>query len=254
MGRAGFPWDRVAEWGHAVAAVLGPLDWEGCYTHFHSADAADPAPTERQWERFRRALSELHGIAPRRLLVHVANSAASLRKPGFDADLGRPGIFLYGGQAGPGTTPAPVAAVRARVTLVREVPAGTTVGYGAEYTANRPERWGTLAIGYGDGVPRALWRGGGEVLVRGRRVPIIGRISMDATTVDLTDVPHAAPGDVATLIGRDGEEEITVDQVAARCGTISYEILTGLTARLPRVYQERPPSAAADPSPAKLTP
>jgi len=92
------------------------------------------------------------------------------------------------------------------------------------------------------------------VLVRGRRAPIIGRVSMDAVTVDLTGLPEAAAGDVATLIGRDGDEEITVDQVAARCGTISYEILTGLTARLPRVYQESPESGALDPSPAKPSP
>ena len=254
MGRAGFPWDRVAEWAPEVAGAQGPLTWEGCYTHFHSADAADPGSMQEQWGRFRRALAELRGVAPERLLVHVANSAASLRAHGFDADFGRPGIFLYGGQAGPGTTPAPVASVRARVSLVREVPAGTTLGYSAEYVARDAQRWGTLAIGYGDGVPRALWRGGGEVLVHGRRVPIIGRISMDATTIDLTSVPDAVAGDVATLIGRDGEEEITVDQVAARCGTISYEILTGLTPRLPRVYVGMMGSGAAEPSPAKLTP
>ena len=254
MGRAGFPWADAEEWGRSVVGSLGPLDWEGCYTHFHSADDADPAPTEEQWRRFRRALGTLRRLAPGRLLVHVANSAASLRTPGFEADFGRPGIFLYGGRAGPGTTPAPVASVRARVSLVRDVPAGTTVGYGAEYRAAGRERWGTLAIGYGDGVPRALWRGGGEVLVRGRRVPIIGRISMDATTVDLSGVPEATAGDAATLIGHDGEEEITVDQVAARCGTISYEILTGLTTRLPRVYLEAAGSGAVDPSPAKPTP
>lgn len=254
MGRAGFPWGSVAEWGPRVAASVGPLAWEGCFTHFHSADAADPGTMEEQWGRFRSALAGLRGIAPERLLVHVANSAASLRAHGFETDFGRPGIFLYGGEAGPGTTPAPVASVRARLSLVREVPAGTTVGYGAEYVAPHAQRWGTLSIGYGDGVPRALWRGGGEVLVRGRRAPIIGRISMDATTVDLTGVPDAAAGDVATLIGRDAEEEITVDQVAARCGTISYEILTGLTPRLPRVYQETMGSGAAGPSPAKLTP
>jgi alanine racemase len=236
MGRAGFPWDRAAQWGPALRAELGPLEWEGCFTHFHSADAPDLRSTEEQWRRFRAALDALEQVAPAPLVVHVANSAASLREGGFGADLGRPGIFMYGGAAGPGTTPAPVAAVRARISLVREVEPGTTVGYGAEYAATRRERWGTLAIGYGDGVPRALWRGGGEVLVGGRRVPIIGRISMDATTIDLTAVPDAEPGDVATLLGRDGDEEITVDQLASRCGTISYEILTGLTPRLPRVY------------------
>jgi alanine racemase len=238
MGRAGFLWSEAAEWGPALVSAVGPLRWEGCYTHFHSADAADAAATLEQWSRFSVALGVLRGIAPPDLRVHAANSAASFREAPIAADLGRPGIFLYGGEAGPGTSPAPVAAVRARLALVREVPPGTTVGYGAEYRATRRERWGTLAIGYGDGIPRALWCGRGEVLIRGRRVPIIGRVSMDAITVDLSAVPEATAGDVATLIGRDGQEEITVDQVATRCGTISYEILTGLTPRLPRVYLE----------------
>ena len=236
MGRAGFPWDESEQWGPAVVEAMGDLHWEGGFTHFHSADGADPGATDLQWERFQASLLAIRPIAPRPLLVHVANSAASMRRHGFHLELGRPGIFLYGGAAGPGTTPAPVASVRARISLVREVAAGTTVGYGAEYSASSAERWGTLAIGYGDGLRRGLWPGGGEVLVRGQRVPIIGRISMDATTVDLSGVGGVVAGDVATLIGRDGEHEITVDQVAARCGTISYEILTGLTARLPRVY------------------
>jgi alanine racemase len=95
-----------------------------------------------------------------------------------------------------------------------------------------------VAIGYGDGLRRALATAGGQAIVNGARVPIIGRISMDVTTIDLTAHPHARPGDVVTLIGRDGDATITLDEVADRCGTISYEILTGLTARLPRVYLE----------------
>jgi alanine racemase len=131
-----------------------------------------------------------------------------------------------------------VVSLRARLVLAREVTEGSTVGYGATYRAARRERWGTVAIGYGDGVPRALAAGGGEVLVHGRRVPIIGRISMDMITIDLSDVPAAEPGDVVTLIGADGRDQITLDEVARRCGTISYEILTRFTPRLPRVYLE----------------
>jgi alanine racemase len=129
-----------------------------------------------------------------------------------------------------------VASLRARVALVRTVPAGTTCGYGATYTASRGERWGTVAIGYGDGLPRALGTAGGEAIVRGRKVPIRGRISMDMTVVDLTDLPDVEAGEAATFVGRDGEAEITVDEVAARAATISYEVLTGLGTRLPRVY------------------
>lgn len=241
MGRAGFAAERVAEWGPPAAARAGDLlAWEGCFTHFHSADEPDLGPTDAQAERFRAVLAALPPApegAPRRVL-HCANSGAALRRGGYGMDLVRPGIFLYGGRAGPGTEPEPVAAVRARVVRVADVPAGATAGYGATYAARRAERWATLAIGYGDGLRRALATGGGEALLHGVRVPIVGRISMDVTVVDAGAVPGVAPGDVATLVGRDGGEEITVDEVAARAGTISYEILTGLSPRLPRMYRQ----------------
>ena len=237
MGRAGFPAAEVEAWGPMVVdAARDLLEWEGCFTHFHSADEADLASADAQEERFREVLARLPEGGPRRVL-HTSNSAAAVRRAGYRGDVVRPGIFMYGGEAGPGTRPEPVAALRARVGLVRRVPPGTTVGYGATYTARREERWATLTIGYGDGLPRRLAAAGGEALVRGRRVPIIGRISMDMTVVDLSDVQgDVRAGDVATLIGRDGADEIRVDDVAARCGTISYEILTGLGLRLPRTY------------------
>jgi len=241
MGRAGFPWSDAAEWGGEAARIASDaLLWEGCFTHFHSADEPDLAATDLQWERFRHALSLLPEPAegdPRRV-VHTSNSAAALRRAGYGCDLVRPGIFLYGGAAGADEKPEPVASVRARISLVRGVPAGTTCGYGATYTASGPEVWGTAAIGYGDGLRRALGASGGEAIVRGTRVPIVGRISMDVSVLNLSRVPGVRAGDAATFIGRDGAEEIPVDEVADRCGTISYEILTGLTQRLPRVYVE----------------
>jgi alanine racemase len=244
MGRAGLSWAAAAEWGPTVLETASShLIWEGTYTHFHSADEPDLAPTDEQWRRFNEALTKLPRVEPKPLL-HVANSAAILRRSGFGCDLARPGIYLFGGNAGPDVIPEPVASIRARVVLARWVPAGSSVGYGATYRARNSELWGTLGIGYGDGLPRALARGGGEVLVRGQRVPIIGRISMDMTTVDLTGVPAAATGDLATVVGTDGNETITVDEVASRSGTISYEILTGLTSRLPRVYLEGEPGLA----------
>lgn len=236
MGRAGFPWDRAAAWGGEVDRLAeGRLQWEGCFTHFHSADEPDLEPTHRQWERFRDAVAALPPArGGSRRLLHVSNSAGVLRCR-FRGDLVRPGIFLYGGRVG-SERPHPVVSVRARIVLVREAAVGTSLGYGATYVAQRPEQWGTLAIGYGDGLPRILSPAGGAALVHGRRVPIIGRISMDVAVVDLTDAPGAEAGEIATLVGRDGEEEITVDEVAERAGTISYEILTGLRPRLPRVY------------------
>ena len=127
-------------------------------------------------------------------------------------------------------------AVRARVVRVEEVAPGTTIGYGATWRADRPERIATVAIGYGDGIPRAL-AGRGSLLLHGTPCPIVGRISMDMTTANISAVEGVRVGDVATLIGRDGDAEITIDDIAEQVGTISYEILTGLSRRLPRIRE-----------------
>jgi alanine racemase len=246
MGRAGFDWRETSQWAPLLSANsdagAAVARWSGIYTHMHSADAADAAPTETQWKRFQDALSQLP-VSREDLMVHVSNSATALRWPAYAGDAVRPGIFLYGGRAADPSfvpsapEPAEVASLRARVVLVRDVPPGGSVGYGATHVARGWEKWATLAIGYGDGLPRVLGNRG-SVLLHGRRVPIIGRISMDMTVVDITAVPAATAGDVATLIGRDGGGCITVDEVALQAGTISYEILTGFTPRLPRVEQD----------------
>jgi len=238
MGRSGFDWRETAQWAPAVAALSAPTRWTGAYTHFHSADALDPTPTRTQWTRFRDALAQLP-VSRENLMVHAANSAAALRWREYAADAVRPGIFLYGGRAVEPDVmgvvrPQAAVAVRARVVRVREVPPGTTSGYSATYAARSWERWATLPVGYADGVFRSLGNRG-EVLIRGGRAPVIGRISMDMTVVDISGIPDVVTGDVATLIGRDRDDEITVDDVGARAGTISYEVLTRLTSRLPRI-------------------
>jgi alanine racemase len=240
MGRCGLDWRQAAEWVRAIRGFQGPkLRWTGVFTHFHSADAVDGASVLGQWERFSGALDRL-AVPRESLVVHASNSAATLRFAECRADAVRPGIYLYGGDPIPEVTQAgiprsePVVALRARIILVREVPPGTTVGYGATYRAQGWERWATLGIGYGDGLPRSL-SGRGMALVRGRRVPMVGRISMDLVVVNLTGITDAEVGDVATLIGRDGAEEITLEEMAERAGTINHEILTGLGERLPRV-------------------
>ncbi|HUF49971.1 MAG TPA: alanine racemase [Longimicrobiales bacterium] len=240
MGRAGFDWRDTPQWSAAVRQRVGDaVRWTGAMTHFHGADSADATATAAQWERFQDALKQLP-VSREDLLVHAANSAAALRWPEYAADAVRPGIFLYGGNPaleGGAPSPQPVVAVRARLALIREVPPGSTVGYGATHVARRWERWGTLAIGYGDGLPRRLGNRG-SAIIRGRVVPFVGRISMDLTVVDITGVPEAAVGDAVTLIGADHGAEILLDDVAALAETISYEILTGLRPRLPRVEKD----------------
>lgn len=235
MGRAGFAWDQADRWGPAVAAHLAePLRWDGCFTHFHSADVPGES-TPVQWSRLHRALRALPPMPPAAIL-HACNSPGALRRPDFAADAVRPGIFLYGGVAGQELpAPAPVAALRARVTFLREARKGNTVGYGATYAASGPERWATVGIGYGDGLPRLLGNRG-HALVRGRKVPIIGRVSMDATVLNVTGVDGVETGDVVTFFGVDGDGEIPLEEVAGHAATINYEILTDLTPRLPRIW------------------
>lgn len=240
MGRAGFDARTAPAWAGELREALGRVRWAGCFTHLHSADE-DPESIGAQWALLQEALAALR--PPPDVLVHALNSAGALRRPEFAAGGVRPGIFLYGGSVGAGTPrPEPVVSVHARVVYVRDAPLGTTAGYGSTYRSGRDERWATVSMGYGDGLPRCLGNGG-WALLHGRRVPIIGRISMDVTVVDITGVPEASPGDVVTFIGRDGGEELPVDEVAASAGTISYEILTGFTARVRRVWiQDEHPS------------
>jgi alanine racemase len=236
MARSGFDWQRASEWMPRVvdAATAGDVRWVGCYTHLHSAEDDEPSVRE-QSARLHEVLARGTAL-PAGLMVHLLNSAGALGFPALARGAVRPGIFLYGGRVGQGRpVPDPVASLHARVVHLRDAAPGTTQGYGATYRARGPERWATLAIGYGDGLPRALGNRG-QALLRGVRVPIVGRISMDMTVVDISGVPGVQVGDAATLVGTEGGQGITVDDVAELAGTISYEILTGFTARLPRVW------------------
>ena len=235
MGRTGFDWRRVSEWAPRVEeAARRDVRWVGVFTHLHSADEGEDSLRE-QWTRFQQALAGIQE-RPAGLLVHVLNSAGVFRVPGHAEAAVRPGIFLYGGEIGPGQPrPEAVVSLHARVVHLRDAPAGTTLGYGATHAARRAERWATLSIGYADGLPRALGNRG-SALLGGRRVPIVGRISMDMTVVDISDAPGVEVGDVATLLGAEGREAITVDDVAELAGTISYEVLVGFSRRLPRVW------------------
>jgi alanine racemase len=196
----------------------------GVFTHFASADC-DPSFTGEQFERFQHVLDGLD-VEPG--LRHAANSAAVLRHPETALDAVRCGIAMYG-YGGAGLRPA--LALHAVITQVKEVPAGSAVGYARAWVAARPTRVATVAIGYEDGVLRQR-ADRGQVVVAGRRAPLIGRVSMDQITVDVGEVPDARSGDRATLIG----EGITADEVAEWSATTSYEVLTSIGRRVQRVY------------------
>ena len=233
MGRAGVRWDEIDELGEAVDTP----SLEGCYTHFHSAERRDGS-AERQLERFLEAVGRL----PRRpALLHVANSAAMLRGRQFAFDLVRPGIFLYGGSPGGEgaddlAQPRPVVSVRARVLSVRRMRKGDTASYNASWTARRDTVIATLRCGYADGLRRTVATGGGgaAVLLRGQRCPIVGLVQMDMALVE-TGSLEVQVGDIATIVGEDAKQRITLKEIADWSGVVPHEFLTGLGARLPRV-------------------
>ena len=229
MGRFGCTPEEAPGLARFVADAPG-LRLAGTWTHFASADR-DEAMTRRQFDLFTETLKRFD-VDPG--VRHACNSAGALHHPEFALEAVRCGIAIYGCEW-PGSQPA--LALRSVVTHLKMVEAGATVGYGATWNAPGKRRVATVAIGYADGVHRAR-SNRGHVLVRHRRAPLIGVVSMDAITLDVTDIPGVQVGDVATLIGADGEERITAEEVAGWSGTISYEALTSIGQRVERRYSE----------------
>lgn len=226
MGRSGVRWTDRAELAAVYELLARAAHWEGVFTHFHSAES-DLLATHEQWRRFQSVLEQL---PPRPRFVHACNSAAILRCPQFAADLVRPGIFLFGGEAGE-ASPSAVARLQALVVGTRRLARGDGVSYGATWRASEETTLATLAIGYGDGLPRSL-SNHGFIEVAGVRCPVAGRVTMDMTMIETGSLPVAV-GDVATIFGG----IVTVDEQARAASTISYELLTALGRRLPRRYE-----------------
>lgn len=219
-------------------------DVVGIFSHFARADEEDPAFTRLQLERFLECARFFEKRSLPTPLRHIANSAGTLRFPEARFDMVRPGIALYGVAPAPGLADAcdrlglePVMTLATKVAYFKVVKAGGGVSYGHLWRAPRDTRVVTLPVGYGDGYPRAL-SNRAEVLIRGRRHPQVGAVCMDQMMIDLGPDGEAYNGDEAVLVGEQGGERITVDELAQRAGTISYEILTGLNARIPRRYVE----------------
>lgn len=236
MNRIGL---RTAAEAKALAQALKEcpnVKATGVYTHFADADAPVDgeinAFSRDQLKRFR----ELRSFFDESIPSHVANSAVGLLAPEAYFGMVREGISLYGYPPVPTAVPfRPALSWTTEVVNVKTVAAGETIGYGRTFTAANEMRIATIAVGYGDGYHRSL-SNKGEVLIRGCRAPIVGRLCMDQTMVDVSSIPDAAPGDEAVLIGSQGDETIDAEQVAAWAGTISYEVLLAATQRVPRIF------------------
>jgi alanine racemase len=226
------------------------LQLTGVMTHFASSgvftDTKVGHQTQEQEERFYDAIDRLHALGIDTGIVHLANSAAIVNRPETWADMVRPGAILYGYH--PGYDPVdqradieaqlklkPVMSLRTRIISLREVPAGAGVGYDSSFIPERPSRIAVLAAGYGDGIHRGL-SNRGCVLIRGKRAPMVGIISMDVTMIDVTDVPDVEIGDLATIYGTDGKYSHPANLVARSIGTVTSDLLCAVSQRVPRLY------------------
>jgi alanine racemase len=240
MGRLGVPVAEVAAFADAFAR-FDHLRLDGLLTHFADADAADSAYTDLQSARFDTALGILAARGFEIRCRHLANSAAIHARRGTRGDLARVGANLYGlvrdvlAASPPPPDLRPALALRSRLIMLKEVPSGTPLGYSRTFTTSRRSLIATLPIGYADGLRRAH-SNCGRVMVRGHFAPIVGRVSMDLTIIDVTDIPGVALGDLATMIGKDGPLELRAEDLAAEIETVSYEIVCGISARVPRHY------------------
>lgn len=217
------------------------IETEGIFTHFARADETDKCPAQKQLTEFEEFLEKIKLETGKRIPVwHCSNSAGIIEFPRANMDMVRAGIILYGLWPSDQVRQdivklTPVLSLYSRIVYVKEIEAGTSVSYGGTYTAASKMRVATIPVGYGDGYPRGL-SGKGHVLVHGRKAPVLGRVCMDQFMVDVTDIPEAAQGDKVTLLGRDGQEEITAEMIGELSGRFNYEFVCGLGKRIPRVY------------------
>jgi len=215
----------------------------GLMTHFACADGGDPESINAQMDLFDQASTALRALGIDPALRHAANSAAILLSPRSHLNVVRPGIALFGVEprAGISKELRPVMQVRTELVAVREIPAGTTVGYGATWTAKRTSRIATIPMGYADGLSRAL-SNRADLLVRGKRAPIAGVVSMDMAMVDVTEIDDVKVGDECVVLGTQkgplGQDTISAEEIAARRNTIPWEVLTDISRRVPRFYRE----------------
>jgi alanine racemase len=241
MGRLGVRFDEVADFASALKRFEN-IRVDGLMTHFAAADEPSCGPlTKDQIQRFENAVAvfEAHGLVPTHR--HLANSAAVFAQTAAWGNLVRPGGVLYGlwrdilAPEDRSVDLRPVMSLHSRITLLKWVPQGETVGYGCTFEASRKTLVATIPIGYDDGYMRAL-SNRGHAIIRGVFATVIGRISMDLTLVDVTNVPDVEIDDEVILMGHDGELSITAEELGKIAGTLSYEVTCGISERVPRIY------------------
>lgn len=212
---------------------------EGIFTHFATSDEADLDFTYEQLKTFKKVINTLAERKIRPRFIHAANSAAILRFPESYFNMVRPGIIQYGmlpsGDFKPPFTPKPVMSLKSRIVQIRKIGKGETVGYGRTFTAKKETLVGAIPVGYADGFRRSPnnW---GQVLVKGKFAPLLGRVSMDQSSIDLTGIPDVKVGDEVVLIGTQGKNRITAESAAKTIGTINYEVTSAIASRVSRKY------------------
>ena len=242
MNRIGFKCDDASVEEIKKIKTLSNIEIEGVFSHLAAADMLDKAYTKMQAEKFDSFVCKLEKEGINASIKHLYNSAAiaDLEKK---YDMVRQGIILYGLSPSDEVefkninAPKPVMSMKTRVVQVKTLPAGESISYGCTYTTERETRVATLCAGYADGVTRVL-SNNGEVLIKGKRAKIIGRVCMDQFMVDVTHIPEVAAGDTATIFGTDGKETISVDEIARKANTINYEIICNINSRVTRVYMK----------------
>jgi len=238
MARIGFLDSAINEWLPELTK-LNALKLAGIFSHFADGETPHEAYTEDQLKSFLSVTERLRraGLTPS--VIHMAKSGAIITVPDSHFALVRPGLILYGIYPSPSLSKEihlePVLSWKTRILQLKRLPQGSSIGYGRTFTTTRDSLIATLPVGYADGYKR-IFSNRASVLVRGARAPVVGRVSMDLTTIDVTDIAKVQQGDEVVLLGRQGDAEISADEMAAWANTIPYEILTSIGARVPRIY------------------
>ncbi len=238
MGRLGVPLNLWPDFLREVRR-FPKIETEGILSHFSMTDEKKGF-TQNQWRAFQRAVEIAQELGISSEYLHMASSATLTAFPAYSARLVRPGIMLYGSYPSPTfrslISLKPVMTLKTRIHFLKSVPPGTRISYGGTFKARRKSLIATLPIGYADGYSRHL-SNHGEVLIHGKRAPVVGKVCMDFIMVDVTDIPRVSVGDEVVLMGRQGKERITPEEIAEKINSISYEVLCLIGKRVPRIYK-----------------